>query len=178
MKCWWCCHDWDGEFLHLPFKYHEKHKTFETMGYFCSWGCMRAFNADSGKYSYDPYISLMRKHMYGYMSPIRPAPSRWALTIFGGPYSIDEFRKYSSNSNDDVRVVTVLPDRREILMSVDTKTEKTNPNLPTDNQLQNKFSKITSSTTSNEPLKLKRPKPLKRDESNLEACLGIVRTKK
>jgi len=30
----------------------------------------------------------------------------------------------------------------------------------------------------NETLKLKRPKPLKRDENNLEKSLGIIRNKK
>ena len=65
-----------------------------------------------------------------------------------------------------------------MLVDVNTKREKSKPTLPSENQLHNKFEQITSSVDSNEPLRLKRPKPLKRDVSNLETSLGIVRKKK
>jgi hypothetical protein len=183
MKCWWCCHDWDDEFLHLPFRYHEKQKSFETMGYFCSWGCMKAFNVDSHGTSqlgsiFGINISLMKKHMYGHTKPIKAAPSRWSLQIFGGNLDIDEFRKCSTCVNEDEQLKTILPYNRELIREVVNKIEKTKPHVPSDNQLQGKFERITGSTNKNEPLKIKRTKPLKRDESNLETTLGIVRRRK
>ena len=183
MKCWWCCHDWDGEFLHLPFRYHEKQKSFETMGYFCSWGCMKAFNMESHGTSQlgstiGINITLMKRHMYGYTKPIRPAPSRWALKMFGGTLDIDEFRNYSVNINEDETLKTILPYKRELVHEVVNKVEKAKPQVPSNNQLQDKLEKITGSTNKNEPLKLKRTKPLKRDVTNLETTLGIVRKKK
>ena len=38
-----------------------------------------------------------------------------------------------------------------------------------------KLAEISGSTGTNEPLRLKRAKPLKRDENNLEKSLGIIR---
>jgi hypothetical protein len=40
-----------------------------------------------------------------------------------------------------------------------------------------KLSDISSNSGTNEPLRLKRSKPLKRDENNLEKSLGITRKK-
>jgi hypothetical protein len=183
MKCWWCCHDWEGEFLHLPYKYYEKQKTFETMGYFCSWGCMKAFNMDGHGTSQmgsniGINITLMKKNMYGHTKPIKPAPSRWSLKMFGGPLNIEAFRACSSMINDDEKLKTILPYDKEMINEVVNKIEKVKPLIPSSNQLQNKLEQITTSTTTNEPLRLKRTKPLKRDVSNLETTLGIVRKKK
>jgi hypothetical protein len=38
-------------------------------------------------------ITLMRKQIEGKITPIQFAPSRYCLQLFGGPVSIEEFRK-------------------------------------------------------------------------------------
>ncbi len=30
--CWWCCHEFEGQSLHLPFKWDSLRNRFETMG--------------------------------------------------------------------------------------------------------------------------------------------------
>ena len=42
---------------------------------------------------------------------------------------------------------------------------------------QEKFQEISRSTSTNDTLKLKRQKPLKREENNLEKSMGITRKK-
>ena len=44
-----------------------------------------------------------------------------------------------------------------------------------ENRRDEKLAEIKGSTTTNEPLRLKRERPLKRDQSNLEGLLGIKR---
>lgn len=182
MKCWWCCHDWsEDEFLHLPYKYDERTKVFQTIGYFCSWGCMKAYNLDAHGISQKgsaigTYISLMKKHMYKCIKPIKPAPSRWSLKCFGGNLDIEEFRKISEDL--EVEVNTITPLRREMFKEIVTVINKPVPAKPTKNELDHKFDQINNSTSIPEPLKLKRAKPLKREISNLETSLGIVRKKR
>jgi hypothetical protein len=52
---------------------------------------------------------------------------------------------------------------------------KYEPKAQTDRNMSEKFDEISTSTTTTETLKLKRTKPLKRDENNLEKSLGIIR---
>ena len=107
-------------------------------------------------------IVLMRKKLYGIVGDIKSAPNRYYLKEFGGPMTIEEFRKGATK--DDQRI----PGNVEIL-------EKPIINRVFNNS--EKLAEISSSSGTNEQLKLKRPKPLKRDENNLEKFLGITRKK-
>ena len=182
MKCWWCCHEWpDDEFLHMPFRYDDRTKVFQTTGQFCSWGCMKAYNLDAHGISQKgaaigTYMTLMKKHMYKHTKPTKPAPSRWALECFGGKLTIEEFRAASLNMETEVKTITPL--QREIYNEIVTVITKPEPMRPTKNELSHKFEEINKSTTRPEPLKLKRSKPLKREISNLETSLGIVRKRR
>jgi hypothetical protein len=120
-------------------------------------------------------ISLMRKKMYGkgVLGPIAAAPSRFALKVFGGYMSIEEFRSYGDSCRS---VVVAMPDEvtRYIIASkpqyvMDQPEKKVS--------VENKISSIQHASGTNETLKLKRPKPLKRDDNNLEKTLGIIRSK-
>ena len=106
--CWWCCHPFEGTDLHLPYHHDDRTKKFKTMGHFCSWECMKAFNLDRNGINkagiISTYITLLRKRVEGKANQTRPAPNRFTLKMFGGPFTIDEFR---SNST---QIKTVLPD--------------------------------------------------------------------
>ena len=172
--CWWCCHPFDEEALRLPFKYDSRTKKFETMGHFCSWGCMKAFNID--RYGDNKAgliganILLLRQKMYGpgHLGPIASAPNRFALSVFGGTMTIEEFRSYGDSCRD---TVISLPDEIKRFQSVEK--PKYVESIPVIKEDNNKIYDIINSTVSGETLKLKRPKPLKRDENNLEKTLGI-----
>jgi len=153
--CWWCCHPFEGPDLHIPFKYDDRRKQFKTMGHFCSWPCMKAYNIDRAgpRYGeYQQFITLMRKHVYEILGPCRVAPKRQCLSVFGGTMSIEEFR-----GGADPPMIN-LPNEMHIVClteSIQTTVQKSVPNTG--------------------ELKLKREKPLKRAESSLEKSLGIKR---
>ena len=122
----------------------------------------------------------MRRQMTNNLGRITKAPDRYALKAFGGTMTIEEFRSVTS----DTFPVVTLPDESYRIQTVGTKTvlqEIVAPAPKSHHQEINtteKMSAIQNSTTHNEPLRLKRPKPLKRDQNNLESTLGIVRRKK
>ena len=110
----------------------------------------------------------MSKQMcQGPIQPVKAAPNRFSLKTFGGTMTIEQFRSYG-DATGTIRFT--LPDeyhkeipKCEIRTSVNTDVSK--------------MQHIQDSSTTNETLKLKRPRPLKRDENNLEKSLGIVRKK-
>jgi len=103
--CWWCCHEiLGGSDYRLPIrKYNLK---FQSTGRFCSPECMVAFNFESGyrygdvhrQYMWINYIYIGRR-IDGTAVPIQSAPPRETLKIFGGNYTIEEFRNKSLNYN-------------------------------------------------------------------------------
>ena len=162
--CWWCCHEFDSEPLKLPYTYDPMRDRFCTMGHFCSWGCMKTFNIDKNGVNKGGIIGgnivIMRKKLYGVIGSIRCAPNRFDLKEFGGTLTIEEFRAGS---------VTDVGPKNIIINEVPVEPLR----IPMKNST--KLSEISNCSGTNEPLRLKRPKPLKRDENNLEKSLGIVR---
>lgn len=168
MWCWHCCHPFEGEPLKLPYKYDELRNKFSTAGYFCSWGCMKTYNLVKNGVNRGGIIAanivVMRKKMFGIVGPIKAAPDSHALKVFGGTLSIEEFRSYGTK------------DTGQVIQRFESVEEK--PTLvKTIREDQTRLFQITESKGTNEPLRLKRPKPLKRDENNLEKMLGITRKK-
>lgn len=104
-------------------------------------------------------IIIMRKKLYNKLGSITIAPLREQLAVFGGDLTIEEFR---NNSVVD----------REIPREIDTKPVE-NRVIPIISNTK-KMDEIKSATGKNETLKLKREKPLKRNENNLEAALGLI----
>jgi len=146
--CWWCCYSFEWESLHFPYAFTSN--TFQTMGHFCSWSCMKAYAIDRGKLDSCELITLMRKRMEGKIKPINKAPNRYCLEMFGGMTQIEDFR-------NEVPVRVHIPGEAYQIV----KEEKI--------QLQQQ------SSTSTDTLKLKRDKPLERTKGKLETSLGIIR---
>jgi hypothetical protein len=107
-------------------------------------------------------IVLMRKQLFGMVGTIPIAPNRFNLKVFGGFLSIEDFRKGITIDHGPLNKET-----EEVLV----KKERAPP--PITNSI--KMSQISSSSGTNEQLRLKRTKPLKRDDNNLEKTLGITR---
>tara|TARA_R110002072_G_scaffold7291_4_gene39860 strand:- start:1524 stop:1904 length:381 start_codon:yes stop_codon:yes gene_type:complete len=125
---------------------------------------MKAYNLEknnNGKTTMN--IMIMRKKMYNSLGRIMPAPSRYSLQAFGGTMTIEEFRKNQTIDTVEKNEIKEESFKSSIVrMKVDT---------------GQKMAQITGSTGKNEPLRLKREKPLKRDANNLEMTLGITRKK-
>lgn len=160
--CWWCCHSFVGTSLHCPYKYDDRTKRFSTTGHFCSWECMKTYALDRGgprSGEMQMYIALMRKHSNGNKyTPVRCAPKRVALKMFGGVMSIEEFRDGSSN------YVVTMPWEKHIMPDLTPVTRGAPKNAP---------GVVTTQPV--DELILKRAKPLARAKSTLEASLGITR---
>jgi hypothetical protein len=102
------------------------------------------------------YIALMRKHTNGNKyTPIRCAPKRPTLKVFGGTLTIEQFRDGSSN------VVVTMPWETHIMPDL----------IPVCRGAKY----VPAAQTSDDTLVLKRAKPLARAKSTLEASLGITR---
>ena len=168
--CWWCCHPWDGDVLHMPYKIEPKTNNYLTMGQFCSWSCMKSFNMDKNGLhkgsTINGLITTLHKKMTGKFKLLKLAPSRYTLKSFGGKLSIEEFR----NLNKDEKVEIRFPNQVQISQNI-IKQSKITFEKPSEEELDKKMNNINNS------LKLKRTKPLKRDVNNLETMMGLTRTK-
>jgi hypothetical protein len=148
-----------GSPLHLPYKYDDRRDLFTTTGEFCSWECMKAFALDmntSRSGEIQSFIAVMRRKTFGKYMVLKAAPKRQALKIFGGPLSIEEFRGCSQQE-----APVYVPYEKYICPTTESVTVNS-----------------VIEPSSNEPLKLKRDKPLKRTASKLESALGITRKAK
>ena len=104
-------------------------------------------------------IVLMRKQMYGAIGSISPAPKRQRLQEFGGDLTIEQFRQNAKiDQGPPKEIVTDSEVKIDIPIVKNTA----------------KLYEIKGAVGTNEPLRLKRSKPLKRDQNNLESVLGLV----
>jgi hypothetical protein len=147
----------------MPYKYYERQNKFMTAGTFCSWSCMKTYALDTYGISRGSIICgnmiMMRRKLFGKLGSIRPAPKKYRLVEFGGDLTIEQFRE--NVLVDDEPPATILTeDIPNIVIPVITNTAK--------------MYEIKNVSGANEPLRLKREKPLQRDRNNLESVLGLV----
>lgn len=163
MWCWWCCHEFKGTPLSMPHKHDEKRDTFMTSGTFCSWSCMKTYALDTYGINRGSIICgnmiMMRKKLFGKLGSIKPAPKRLRLVEFGGDLTIEQFRENLLVDDGPPEEANTEP-VPNIVVPVVSNTAK--------------MYEIKSATGKNEPLRLKREKPLKRDQNNLESVLGLI----
>ncbi len=171
MWCWWCCHEFDGDALRLPYKYDPLRNKFSTMGNFCSWSCMKSFNLDKNGVNMGGIIGgnivVMRKKLYNNVGPIKFAPNRFLLKEFGGNLTIEEFRAGITKDTGPQKEIESLEELMGPKKFI-VKTEQHQIQQDTE-----KMFEISDAPSVNEPLRLKRTKPLKRDQNNLKKTLGI-----
>jgi hypothetical protein len=162
----------------MPFKYIERTKQMKTLGNFCSWGCMKAYNFDKNgdikSGAINSLINKLHSDSTGKWVNIKKAPDRYILESFGGTYSIEEFR----NIKDGGRPIINYPNQIFLIQNV-IKPSDISFKDPTSTELENKLKNINNApASSNNSLKLKRTKPLKREINNLELSMGIKRITK
>jgi hypothetical protein len=94
--CFWCCHDIATHKYGMPIAFDPVHQVFQQFGTFCSLECAAAHNFATHQgsdkvWEVHSWIQLLAKRL-GIETPIRPAPSRYLLQLFGGPMKIEDFR--------------------------------------------------------------------------------------
>ena len=178
-KCWHCVHEFEGDAIGLPEKYYNN--TFHVFGLFCSFNCALKYNVDIKDLKTWDRTSLLHMMYNDYnvdkcqkpgadieTHKIQPAPPREQLDVFGGPFTIEEFRNISTN-NKSYR--TILPPMVSItpLIEEDYRLKcnlsVTSTNIPIDQDVLD----------ANKTLKLKREKPLITSQYSLEKTMGIKR---
>ena len=110
--CFWCCHYITKNIYGMPHNYNSTNDTYLMYGSFCSLQCANAYNfsvhCGSDKvWEINSWIQILGKK-YGYIYPIRPAPSRYLLKMFNGKLSIEEFRNAHIN-NDKTYLLNIPP---------------------------------------------------------------------
>jgi hypothetical protein len=147
----------------MPYKYYERKDKFMTAGTFCSWSCMKTYALDTYGINRGSIICgnmiMMRKKLFGKLGSIKPAPKKHRLVEFGGDLTIEAFRE-NLIVDDDTPAPIVSEEVPNIVIPVVSNIAK--------------MYEIKNATGVNEPLRLKRAKPLKRDQNNLESVLGLV----
>jgi hypothetical protein len=106
VHCWWCCHQFDTMPCMLPEKYYEN--KYYVFGCFCSYNCALAYNIDLDDYKTNERVTLLNYLYYEiYKSDIKLeiALPRTSLKIFGGPLTIEEYRKILITNNKEFRFI-------------------------------------------------------------------------
>ena len=167
MWCFWCCHDFENTPLSMPYRYDDRRRQFSTMGNYCSWSCMKSHAIDKFGITRGGIIcgniSLMRKRLYNQLSTVKPAPDRYRLKEFGGDLTIEEFRKNQTVDLGEQQKVDIKPVVNNVIPVISN---------------TRKMDEIKNVSSTNNALKLKRNKPLKRSHNNLESALGLIITSK
>jgi hypothetical protein len=104
--CWHCCHTFTEPPVGVPTRYNDKLDHFTLVGNFCSLDCASTYmtEAHCSAMQRSWFVLLARRLMKGtkwqqWFQPnprfrgFNHAPPRIALKMFGGPLSIEEFRK-------------------------------------------------------------------------------------
>ena len=163
--CWWCTYEFDTLPCFIPEKYDDG--KYYVFGCFCSFNCAASYNINTNDYKIWERYSLLKKlynKIHNTNEDISLAPDRETLKKFGGPLTIDEFRKNNNICEKEYRFI--MPPMVSIIPLIE-ETFKDNV----------KFRKIKS-FGSDDNLVLKRNKPLPNTKSNLIDTLGILRRKK
>lgn len=167
IHCYWCCHKFETPPFGIPLKYVNNQ--FQVYGCFCSLECASAYNFDS-KESKDEIwerynlINLIARSI-GYSHTVKAAPTRLALTIFGGYLDIDMFRNFCKTSkliNINFPPMMTLTQQIEEINDTDLNSESKYIPVDTDRILKYK-----------EKLTLKRSKPINTLENTLDHSMNL-----
>lgn len=172
VNCFWCCEGFASRPCVIPIKIVDS--VWHVYGNFCNPQCAMAYLLSEildTHTRWERIALLNRLYNENVLTRIYPAPARETLVRFGGPIRIEEYRAMCDAQR--TRVDIQMPPMVSILASMDTK-----PIDFYETSLRNNFS--TSSAlparptyTEDQPLKLRRTKPLKDKESTLDNHLGI-----
>lgn len=92
--CWQCCHTFENEAIRLPRLYDVYEGVYHVYGNFCSLSCAKGYLMQLPFFEKEQHLYVfnrMASEVYN-VSEVVEAPPRESLQIFGGPFSIEEYR--------------------------------------------------------------------------------------
>jgi hypothetical protein len=118
VACWWCCHRFGTSPVGIPVSVKEETQggrrqggptnggptiVYRVLGCFCGYACALAWAIQSREYHRCiPLLKQMRRETCNReesaadLGLLAPAPAREMLSMFGGPFDIEQFRRVSS----------------------------------------------------------------------------------
>ena len=102
LHCWHDSMPFDGPVVPLPKSYDTSQSCFVVFGCFCSLSCAKAFLAERSTYETGMQLVLLERmaaEVYGVHSVVA-APPRLSLDVYGGPYSLGQFRAAASKGKE------------------------------------------------------------------------------
>lgn len=118
--CWWCTYNFDTMPVYIPEIYHDY--IYYVFGCFCSFNCAASYNLNMNDYKVkERYSLLMNMALCIYKKDISDdftiAAQREILEKFGGPVSINEYRKNFKSCSKEYRLI--IPPMSSIIPSVE-----------------------------------------------------------
>jgi hypothetical protein len=162
INCLWCCEEFDNEPYGIPMS--KQGDTFQMFGNFCSPQCAAAYIFDQNDNTNELWerYSLLN-FLYGSAKDkINIALPRLALKKFGGPFTIDEWKKKSKCKCYKV----IMPPMISIIPTLEEIT------IDSDNSFFQGINSDFINKTSND-LRLKRSNPLPNHKNTLENCMNL-----
>jgi hypothetical protein len=171
IACFWDCHSFRGPPCVIPTVIEEG--IWRVYGNFCCPECAAAylFNERLDLHvQWERYALLNRLYATEVAEPVRLAPARTSLRLFGGALDVSDFRAIVGDKR--MRVDVMMPPMISIIQVMDTK-----PIDFYDASMKNTFIPWEMDRM-NRPgaqgLRLRRTKPVAEKEATLEYCMGIV----
>ena len=166
--CFWCCSSFGWVPTVLPISYDVYKNNYACEGPFCSPECALAHLyadasvPDSVRWNRHALLYHMYRELYT-EKDLSPAPARTILRMFGGPLDIQQFREYTSGSNDIV--MCELPPIRMLF-----------PSMNVQGPLRDIKRYVSLSTDAvekaSEHLRLKRSKTVNTSVPTLDMCIA------
>jgi hypothetical protein len=118
--CWWCTYNFDNIPIYIPEIFHNN--TYYVFGCFCSFNCAASYNLNMNDYKVKERFSLLMNIALSiYKKDITfdfiVAPQKEILDKYGGPITINEFRKNFKSCTKEYRLV--IPPMSSIIPSVE-----------------------------------------------------------
>ena len=166
--CFWCCNSFGWVSTVLPISYDVYKNKYACEGHFCSPECALAYLyadasvPDSVRWNRHALLYHLYRELYTERD-LSPAPARTILRMFGGPLDIQQFREYTSGSNDIV--MCELPPIRMLF-----------PSMNVQGPLRDIKRYVSLSTDAvekaSEHLRLKRSKTVNTSVPTLDMCIA------
>ena len=156
--CFWDCHPFDHAPCGIP------HSFFDGMALqpcFCSFECALSYIQQDQSYGMWEKVSLLKnmyRKQFSNEAKLNCAPPRETLKIFGGPLTIEEFRKKNHNMNYFI-IKRPLSTFKQTLQTMDKR--------------RSGVSSQNSSHNKDDDLVLRREKPLFCKKGSLETTMGL-----
>lgn len=99
LACWHCVHSFSTPPIPVPKDYCAAEGVYHVFGCFCSLACAKSYLLETPTFNTGMMVMLLSKmgrEIYN-ETEIQAAPPRLSLDIFGGPYTIDVFRRQKND---------------------------------------------------------------------------------